>query len=210
MSEEASECSEEASEEGEMQDAEASLEEIVSEERESTSDGAIVIIAYEGESIYEMKNSAEDGDEQGKIQPYGGHIDIVDGVEESPLEAVMREISEEIGDEAGDIIIEYLKGKSYYRKVSSEYGDTYIFTVVIQDQAEWETIKAAPSKHDAGPRKLIDLPTLLEMPDDQFAWGYGPTIKSFMTETFETNSYSLPSYKPQEFYSSKVEYNIAA
>jgi 8-oxo-dGTP pyrophosphatase MutT (NUDIX family) len=195
---------------GEDECSEESLEEMVSEERESTNDGSIVIIAYEGESIYEVKNSEHDGEEQGKIQPYGGHIDRVDGVEESPLEAVIREISEEIGEEAGEIIIQYLKGKSHYKKVSSEYGDTYIFTVIIQDEAEWETIKAAPSKHDAGPRKLIDLPTLLDMPDEQFAWGYGPTIKSFMAENFETtNSYSLPTYKPIEFYSPKIDYKIA-
>ncbi|MDA1196467.1 MAG: NUDIX domain-containing protein [Nanoarchaeota archaeon] len=202
--------SEEATAEGGS--GEESLEEMVAEERVSTNHGAVAIIANaDGESIYETKNREGDREERGKIQPYGGHIDRVNGVEETPLEAIIREISEEIGGEAAEIIAEHLKDKSYYKKVSSDYGNTYIFDVVIQDQAKWEIIKASSSKHDAGPRKMIDLLTLLDMPDDQFAWEYGPTIKKFARETFQVNNgYAIPSYKPAEFYSPVKEYKIAA
>lgn len=155
-----------------------------SDDDQDTSNGVVTFIykrdkkTGELEFLFEQK-PIDYPDAGGKLSLVGGYIKRG----EKSLEALVRELREEIKPPAAPIIIESLSKNSFYKRVPYEYhgtkGYTDIYAIEITNESRWNAVKSAVFQHDAGfPRVLKQH----ELHVDDFAFGYGKIAKKFADE----------------------------
>lgn len=185
---------------------------------EDTINGA-VILAYhidkktgKLEVLFEQK-SPEHPTESGKLAPFGGAIKVG----ESSLEALIRELEEELVEPASSIIIEAFgkKGEHYERLTHTENGQVGyidIYTVEIEDERAWQKVKYATTKNEAGPARVLPHDIILkDIHDKYFAFKYGPMIKGFVIENLpkQTTHTSYPNFKPEFVFAGNYQINLS-
>lgn len=151
-----------------------------SNESNNTANSAVIIICKRDEKTRELEFLCEqkplDHPDAGKLSLVGGRIQKG----EKSLDALVRELSEELDEPAASIVIKSLDKYSFYQRLPYEYkgvkGYTDIYAVEIRHEASWNAVKQAMFKHDAGfPRVLKQH----ELHVDDFAFGYGEIVKKF-------------------------------
>jgi len=176
-----------------------------------TLDGALAIIAYEdpktGLKFYlEIKpQTYAIESERQKAALVGGRIDTED---KSPLEALVREIGEEIEDsKARSILRSHLKGaKPEY--IITDYIEgyesrNYVFVIKLNSEEEWKAVSSSGMTHDAGTPAVMPLEKVVNNIDN-FAFNHGEIIRKFIGDylhgRFSTKSSSEPPhYNPISF-----------
>ena len=167
-----------------------SLEQKEEKDSKRTINGAIgLLYHYDSESkilevIWEQKPSSYAiKSETGKLQPPGGAIDTTD---ESSLYALAREFREEIEDErAKRIAIKALKSQTQIPYVLPSIVDgqpakTYLYLVEIESKDDWKALKSSDFTDDAGPKRVFRHYEIGGLPDNYFAWGFGPELKGII------------------------------
>ncbi|MBI2140112.1 hypothetical protein HYU14_04250 [Candidatus Woesearchaeota archaeon] len=174
-----------------------------------TLDGAIAIISYEDKKTGQVYFKLEVKPADYGIPEYanrdsliGGTIAVMNGRKEGGLEALLREIGEEVKNEdAQEVIISYLERNPvpYITKTVNVGGQpslTEVYLVHITDAEEWEKVARSPLTHDAGPSKILTLEEIINKPEDDFAfddkWIYEKYIKEKFPEHYNAALQGLP------------------
>ena len=162
-----------------------------SDEDKEGPNSAVIIIYHrnkqtdsgELEFLFEQK-PLDHPDASGKLSLVGGRIQKG----EKSLEALVRELTEEIEEPAASIIIESLgTNPRVYKKLPYEYkgikGYSDIYVIEIMQESRWNDVKHAVFKHDAGTPRVLKHN---EIHIDDFAFGYGEIVKKFADDKFGT------------------------
>lgn len=176
--------------------------------RVRSEDGAVAIIYHKDErtgaiEVLLEQNPSDDKleNEPGKIRPIGGAIDIVDGKKEMSLEALARELDEELADgPAKGVILNALKetGKLHTILPADVHGTTaltYIYTIEVTSSKEWAKARRAYLTDDAGSSKLVSGRSLSQMKHQDFAYGLGETIFDIISEISKSNKVTIPIHR---------------
>ena len=167
--------------------------------RKRSINGAVAIIEYRDEStgrayfLLEQKSLSyyeEFKSERGKLGPIGGAIDIVNGREEDSLEALMREIAEEIGDpRAKKILLQKLdKTRNMYSIISDDvHGEqalTYVYRITLTSPEEWAVVSRTYLTDTAGPARVLSLDELAAKKPNDFAFSFGNAMFDFLSANY--------------------------
>lgn len=160
-------------------------------------DGALAIIHYTnpktGETEYFLEQKAPNYGDDGKdpkIMKNRGRIGIFGGVVgdeiqgEKPLDAVAREIWEEIEDSraASIIVNNLLDGIKFYDTFTEIVGGkivrNFVYDANITSEKEWETITSSGAREGAIARKMTEsqLLDLLQKGNKYFAYNHGEIL----------------------------------
>ncbi len=164
-----------------------------SEEDEDTLNGAVAIIYHQDkkgnlEFLFEEKPVDYPVPEaRGKLSFVGGVIQI----RESSLEALVRELTEEIEEPVATILLKALsKNVNTYRRLPYEYkgraGYTDIYVIQVEQETDWNAVKWAAFKHDAGFPRVLTHNDVIERSKD-FAFGYGEIAREFVKNNLKSN-----------------------
>lgn len=161
---------------------------------QKTADGAAAIIYHEnpktGEVEFYLEEKPHDyaiKKERGKLSLIGGAINADD---RGSLEALVREISEEVEDrKAKEILIEeLLESRDLYKVVKEDAGGkascTYVYLINIKSPKKWETVVQSSLTGDAGISKVLKLEEVVSKNSREFAFKYGNVLKGFIPEYF--------------------------
>lgn len=182
--------------------------------RERSINGAVAIIYYSDEAtgtvefLFEQK-PANYGEGKGKdlenqrglLSPIGGAIDIVDGRSEDGLEALMRELDEEVGEEKAKSIIRNTLDatRDLYdvipEEVDGEVAFTYVYAIKITSREKWAVVKKAYLADDSGPARVLSGKDVERMKAQDFAFTFGKTVLDLLREINENikRHYNLPA-----------------
>ncbi len=176
--------------------------------RVRSEDGAVAIIYHKDEATGTIEVLLEQNPsnytlekERGKIRPIGGAIDIVDGRKEESLEALAREIDEEVADgPAKEVILKALHetGNLYTVLSADVHGTTaltYVYTIEITSSKKWAKSRRAYLTDDAGSSKLVSNKSLSQMKPQDFAFGLGETIFEIISEISENNKRAIQNHR---------------
>ena len=164
-----------------------------SDEDKDTPNGAVAIIYHQDKKTGELEFLFEEKPLDYPVPEARGKLSLVGGAiqaKEKSLEALVRELAEEIEEPAASIVIESLRMKdSFYQRMPYEYmgikGYSDIYVIEIKKESSWNAVKQAAFKHDAGiPRVLKQN----EMHVDDFAFGYGEIAKRFADANSKSGS----------------------
>lgn len=169
-------------------------------EEEDSRDGALAFVFYRnkktGEVEYLFEQPKGQGENAGRIKLIGGHKKV----RESNLEAMLREAGEEVEAPAIDVL---LKGAfEYYMPmtdvVNKEITITSIYMREIESEADWEIMKTAREKHDAGNFRIFTDSALLNLDNRYFAYGWADMIKGVirLNSGESINAGYLKEFKP--------------
>jgi len=205
--------------------------------RERSNHGAVAIIYYENqdtgkiEVLFEQRPANDKLEsERGKLSLIGGAIDIVDGRSEGSLEALMRELDEEIGDEKAKTIIRKAldSTRELYTilsdNVGGEIANTYVYKIKIYSAKEWNIVKRTYLADGSGTARVLSSDEITSTPKNGFAFSFGETAHGFVArnnmfqtknaENYKSKTHDLIS-KPSLIFSNNpadcsVHYNRAA
>lgn len=169
-------------------------EEETEKKGECTLDGSVAIIHYENPETGEVEFYLEEKPTDYYIKKYrkklsfiGGAIDTTDN---GSLEALVRELTEEVGSrEARMILIKSLyKSRRIYHKlvedVDGKEAVTYIYSIKVDSKDEWDKVKNSYLTHDAGPAKVLKMKDILKMGEDSFAFGMCGILQNFIRQEY--------------------------
>ena len=178
------------------------------ESRVRSEHGAVAIIYYRNEAtgtvefLFEQKPADYSlKSERGKLSPIGGAIDIVDGSSENSLEALMRELDEEVGEEKAKSIIRNTLDatRDLYdviaEDVDGEVAFTYVYAIKITSPEKWAVVKKAYLADDSGPARVLSGKDVERMKAQDFAFAFGKTVLDLLREINENikQHYNLPA-----------------
>lgn len=192
---------------------------------QKTGDGAAAIIYHEnpktGDVEFYLEEKPHDyaiKKERGKLSLIGGAINADD---RGSLEALVREISEEVEDnKAKEILIEeLLESRDLYKVVREDVGGkascTYVYLINIKSPKKWETVVQSSLTGDAGISKALKLEEAVSKNSREFAFKYGNVLKGFIPEYFPVKYWEAAhssNYRtlPQAYYSLPQAHRIPA
>ena len=179
--------------------ADKSLEQSISsyntDSKEASVEGALAIIYHENKETGQMEFYLETKSPSYSFREYQGKNALVGGVidptDKSPLEALVREIGEEISDEKAQAILVKAareNSKPSYA-VESEDADgllvrNYVFKLEIVKEEDWEIIRNSKMTNDAGSRTLLTRDDIAKSNNDDWAFNHYSMISSFINENY--------------------------
>lgn len=126
--------------------------------------------------------------DRGGIRLIGGARDFIDGRLEGSFEALVRELWEEFkSPTASRTSVEalYENGEKYItieEAVNRKLAYTDVYIIEIKQKSKWNIVATSGSTGDTGIFRVFDDETILNLPDQYFAYGSASLIKGFVLE----------------------------
>lgn len=158
----------------------------VMEDSEDTPDGAVAIICHKSKDgnieflLEEKPADYQVAEARGKLSFVGGAMKKG----ESSLEALARELEEEIEEPVASILISSLrKDEKPYTTLRYKYkgvkGYVDVYVINVEQESKWNAVRWASFKHDAGIPKIVNNGQIAE---SNFAFEYEKVIKGFIDD----------------------------
>jgi|GEM_PF-5557340 8-oxo-dGTP pyrophosphatase MutT (NUDIX family) len=162
-------------------------------DEDDTRDGAVGIIYHKDKETGNLEFLFEEKPFDYPVPEARGRLSFVGGAikrGETSLEALVRELKEEIEEPFASIVLESLRTDgNFYQRLPYEYkgtrGYTDIYTMEIKQEDNWNVVRWAAFQHDAGSPKIL---THRNMRADDFAFGYGEIAQRFASDAFNSGS----------------------
>lgn len=166
-----------------------------SDDENDTQNGAVAIIYHRDKGELEFLVEEKPLDyyfpkARGKLSLIGGSIQKG----ETSLDALARELSEEIKEPLASTLIKSLNTKSsFYQRLTFEYKGTKgyidIYLIEVEQDSIWNIAGPSFSQQDAGFLRVLKQN---ELRVDDFAFGYGEIVKRFADYNSKFGSKKLP------------------